>query len=156
VEETAINRIEWHAPEYDHQEKSPDFLWTVGIAAGVVCILALWFHNYVFAIFVLISGVCLIFFSTREPHIMHFIIDNEGINLGRDTHPWKTITGFNLIEHDSRTKLIILTTKRFMPMYTIPLPNELSQEIKESLLKKVPLIELEESASMKFMEKLGF
>jgi hypothetical protein len=51
---------------------------------------------------------------------------------------------------------LIELDKYLLPIYTIPLPIELLSKVKESLLKISTNIELEESKSMKFMEKIGF
>ena len=56
MEEIALEKIEWQAPEYKHEEKSMDFLWAIGLIALVMCGFAVWKANYVFAIFLLISG----------------------------------------------------------------------------------------------------
>ncbi len=154
--EITLRTIEWHAPEYSHKEKSADFLWAIGLVALVGAGLALWFHNYLFAIFIVISGISLIFFSIRKPEEMAFSISTDGIAVGKDKYSWTTIKGFNIKKGDPYNKLMIVTSKYFLPVYTIPLPQGLRNEVEEDLLKVIPSIEMEESRSMLFMEKLGF
>ncbi len=156
MEEKNIRIMEWEAPEYTHKEKSMDFLWTIALIALAVAILALWFHNYVFAIFILISGACLIFFTLRKPENMHFAISTEGVQMGKDKHPWKSIKSFDIKNGEPYNKLMIVTSRYFLPVYAIPLPQSLAKEVTEDLLTVIPRIEMEESRSMLFMEKLGF
>ena len=156
MEEITIDTIEWQAPEYTHKKKSADFLWTIGLVAIIGCIIALWFHNYVFAIFIFISGACLILFTLREPQEISFSIGSDGIHMGKDKYAWATIKGFAIKKSGDSSKLMIVTSKYFLPVYTIPLPSNLVEEVKEVLLKVVPAVEIEESRSMLFMEKLGF
>jgi hypothetical protein len=156
MEEIIIAPIEWSAPEYSHKERNPDWFWAIGLSTIVACILALWFRNYLFAIFLLISGACLILFTLRHPEEVSFSIKTEGITIGKDIYAWKTIKGFSIKRNPSQDKLLILTSKKFLPTYTIPIPGNLTEEIYNSLLKVTPNIELEESRSMLFMEKLGF
>lgn len=156
MEEIVINKIEWTAPEYNHEEKSMDFLWAIGVVAIVVCIVAIWFKNYIFSVFVLVSGATLILFSIRHPHEITFSVETKGLTMGKTTYPWKDIKGFHIKKENSKSVLIIELIKYFLPVYTIPLPIELVDSVRESLLKVIPYKELEESKSMKFMEKLGF
>jgi hypothetical protein len=78
--------------------------------------------------------------------------------MGKDLHPWKNIKSFNIKnnEADLQAKLLIETSKYFLPIYTIPLPKERVSHVKETLLKVIPRSEINESKSMVFMEKLGF
>lgn len=156
MEEIVINPIEWSAPEYTHKERGMDWFWTIGLIALVAAIIAVWFHSYVFAIFILISGTCLILFTMREPQMMTFVVKTEGIKVGKDEHAWSSIKGFNIKSGTPYSKLLLLTSKKFLPLYTIPFPQELNQELRETLQKVVPAMELGESQSMLFAEKLGF
>lgn len=156
MEEIVITPIEWSAPEYNHKKRSNDWLWSIGLTALVGAVLAVWFHNYVFAIFILISGACLILFTIREPQSITFVVKTEGITIGKDEHIWKDIKGFDIKKGEPYHKLLIMTSKKFLPIYTIPFPSDLSSQLKEALNKVTPKIDLEESRSMVFMEKLGF
>ncbi len=155
MEEIIIDKIEWNAPEYDHKEKNNDWFWTIGLITFVVCGIAIWLHNYVFAIFLLLSGASLILFTIRHPQEITFSIETKGLTMGRDTHEWKTIKSFNIKKGDINSKLLIETGKYFLPIYTIPLPNDLVNKVKETLLKVAENKELDESRSMLFVEKLG-
>ena len=156
MEEIIIDKIEWSAPEYKHEEKSIDFLWTIGLTAIIACIVALWLKNYLFAVFIFISGITLILFSIRHPQDINFSIETEGLSLGKDKYDWKKIKGFNIKKEKGESVLLVEIDKYLLPVYTIPLPIKLADQVKESLLKVTQGKELEESKSMKFMEKLGF
>ncbi|MFA6392734.1 MAG: hypothetical protein WCW54_01455 [Candidatus Paceibacterota bacterium] len=156
MEEIILEKTEWQAPEYKHKDKSVDFIWTIGVVALVMLGLAIWQSNYVFAVFIFISGSTLILFSIREPDNINFIIETSGLSLGKDKYEWKKIKGFHIKKEGTSAILLIEINKYFLPVYTIPLPIELVDQVRESLMKVIPNIELEESKSMKFMEKLGF
>ncbi len=156
MEEIALNTIEWSAPEYDHKERSVDWFWTIGLVTLIATIVAIWFASYVFAIFIFISGGCLIMFTLRPPLEINFSIETEGLTIGKDMYEWKNLKGFNIKKKKESAKLLIETRKYFLPVYTIPLPMDLIDEVKDELKKVIPNIELEESKSMQFMEKLGF
>jgi len=156
MEEIIIDKIEWSAPEYKHKEKSIDFLWAIGLGAIIAFGLAIWFHNYLFAVFLLVAGGSLILFSVRHPEEVHFVIETSGITLGKDKYTWKMVKGFNIKKEEDSAVLLIELDKYLLPVYTIPLPIDEIPRVKESLLKIIPSLELDESKSMKFMEKIGF
>jgi len=158
MDEIKINTIEWSAPEYSHKERDNDWFWTIGLIAIVGCGVAIWLHNYIFAIFIFISGCCLIMFTMRPPQEVTFIVETKGLTMGRDLHIWKSIKSFNIKDDESYTyaKLLIETGKHFLPIYTLPLPKDKINEMKETLLKVIPKSDINESQSMLFMEKLGF
>ena len=156
MEEIIIDRLEWQAPEYAHKEREIDFFWTIGLVSLVGVIATLWMHDYLFAVFIIISCFCLILFTSRPPQDIEFSIDTQGITLGKDTYSWRNIRGFDVKSGDPYMKLIIETDKRFLPTYTIPLPRELTDEVRMSLIKIIPNIEIEESQTMLFVEKIGF
>ena len=155
MDEIILETIEWEAPEYNHKKRTPDFLWTIGLTSIVLAIAAIWFGNLVFAIFVLVAGASLIMFNVREPNQMGFAIKTEGLVVGKDKYEWKNIKGFNIIKGDLYGKLLIETTKYFLPVYTIPLPTSIVEEVKTELSKVIPKAEIKESASMAFAEKIG-
>ncbi len=155
-EEVTIDKIKWSALEYNHKERSTDWYWTMGLITLVICIIALWTKSYLFAIFIVISGSALMLFSVRHPEEIIFSIETEGLTMNKDKYEWSRIKGFDIKKRDGVSKLLIETNKHFLPTYTLPIPNNMLPQIKESLLKVIPKIELKESQSMLFMEKIGF
>lgn len=157
MEEIVIEKTEWTAPEYSHKDRSIDWFWSVGILAFLGAIVAVWFHGYIFAIFIILSGASLIFFNAREPEMINFSIGTEGFIVKKEKHTWKEIQGFSIKEKSDEEydKLLLLTSKKFLPVYTIPFPKEIRNVLDESLKKVSKKIELEESRSMAFMDKIG-
>ncbi|MEK7585700.1 MAG: hypothetical protein AAB477_00475 [Patescibacteria group bacterium] len=161
MEEVTIKTIEWQGKEYNHKKRGADFLWTIGLIAFVGAVIAIFMGNYVFAIFILISGACLIMFTIREPGDINFSIKTEGLSIGKDNYPWKSLKSFDIKSGlpaqsgESYSKLLVHTSRHFLPIYTIPLPSGIKSEVRESLLKFIPQSEIEESRSMQFAEKLG-
>ena len=156
MDEIVLESIEWQAPEYNHKKKTPDFLWTIGLIAFAVAVVSLWFGNIVFAIFVILAGASLIMFTVREPGQMNFSIKTEGLGVGKEKYEWKNIKGFNIIKGEVYGKLLIETSKYFLPVYAIPFPISMEEQIKTELSKVIQKIEIKESASMAFAEKIGF
>ena len=158
MDEIKLNTISWQAPEYTHKERGNDWFWTIGIVTIVACGIALWLHNNVFAIFLLVSGGCLIMFTLRHPQDVTYVIETKGLSMGKDLYEWKGLKSFNIKNDDKSEypKLLIETSKYFLPVYTIPVPKEQAEEVKQTILQVLPRSEIDESKSMVFMEKLGF
>ena len=158
MDEIQIKTTQWSAPEYSHKERDNDWFWTLGLVTLVACGITLWFHNYLFALFIFISGCCLIMFTLRHPQDVTYIIETKGLSMGKDLFPWKSLKSFNIKkgEGEENAKLLIETSKYMLPIYTIPLPKEFEEEVKESILAILPRSEIDESPSMVFMEKMGF
>jgi hypothetical protein len=87
---------------------------------------------------------------------MTFVIETSGLSLGKDKYEWKKIKGFHIKKESDKAVLLVEINKYLLPVYTIPLPLDIADQVRDSLTKVIPNIELEESKSMKFMEKLGF
>jgi len=155
-EEIILDTINWTAPEYIHKERHIDFYWTIGVVALIAVVIAIWKHNYVFAIFLALAGFMLIMFTSRKPEDLTYEINTTGIKLHNEIFEWKKIKGFDIIKNGMGTKLLIEIDKYFLPVYTIPLPDELTEQVDKNLMKVIPNIELKESGIMLFMEKIGF
>jgi len=158
MDEVTINTINWASPEYTHKERSNDWFWLLGLVTIIACGLALWQHNNMFAVFIFISGCCIVMFNIKHPQNLNYIIETKGLTMGKDFHSWKSLKSFNIKNNDTDAyaKLLVETSKYFLPIYTIFLPKEMEKEVKEELLKVLPKSEINESGSMVFMEKLGF
>lgn len=158
MNEIHIETIKWSAPEYLHKEHSNDWFWTIGLLAILGCIAAIWFGNYIFAIFIFISGISLIMFTARPPKMFNFSIDAKGIKADRDEFVWKNLKGFNIKEVESGEfdKLLIETDKNFLPIYTFMVPKDIVESAKDEISKKINRIDIDESRTTQFAEKIGF
>jgi len=156
MEEIILKKTEWSALEYKHEEKSIDFFWALGLISVVFCIVAIWYQNYLFGVFILVAGGSLFLFTIRHPKEIMYSIETSGLTMGKDKYMWKDVVGFHIKKEENTGFLLIKIKKYLLPVYTIPLPFDLIPEVRESLTKVTPNIELEESRAVKFMEKIGF
>jgi hypothetical protein len=156
MEEIRLDTITWSIPEYDHKDRSVDWFWGVGIAVFLAFGIALFTGNYMFGLFILVAGGSLMLFSARPPQNISITIETNGFTMGTESYGWKKVQGFKIKKDNTGAKLIVHIDKKFLPVYTLRLPNELVAQVNENLLKVVPLEEeLDESPSMVFMEKIG-
>jgi hypothetical protein len=157
-EQLKIETVKWSAPEYLHKEHSNDWFWTIGLVAIVGCLAAIWFESYLFAIFIFISGLSLIMFAGKKPQIFEFTIDNKGLKVNKEDFAWKDIKSFNIkdLEDNEYNKLLIETTKNFIPIYTFLIPKDITDQATDEILKLIKKSEIDESRTIQFAEKVGF
>ena len=98
----------------------------------------------------------LIVFSTIHPKECSFEINKDGIFIDKDLFIYKNIKGFKILDANPYSKLIIETNKYFLPIYMIPVPHGLEEEVYTTLLQIITETEIDETHSSRFMEKIGF
>lgn len=156
MDEGKSQSISWVAPEYIHRPKSVDFLWGVGLLGLAGSVTAMIFGNVIFGIFIILSAVMLIIFSVKHPNEANFEINKDGILFDKEMHKYKNIKGFKIKEANPYSKLLIETNRYFLPLYTLPLPHELEDDVYNVLSQIIPEEDIEETHSSKFMDKIGF
>jgi hypothetical protein len=148
--------LKWQAPEYHHYQRSADWFWAVGIIVVCVVVLAFIFDNALFGILILLSAAVLIFYTLRVPHDVEYEINERGIAINGDLHPYLTIEAFWLETRMGEPKIILKSKKTIMPYIVIPVHEDSADEIATILREFLEEKELTEPASHKIMEYLGF
>ena len=149
-----IQPFSWTAYEYNHIPRSIDWFWGLGLLTIVGAIAAIYFGNYLFAIFILVAGFVLILLNLRHPQEIEFKINQEGITVAGKIYEYKDIKGFTVLEKNS-PKLLIETTQYFLPVITLPIPSDHTKTIRATLSDILPELELKESHTVILIEKLG-
>lgn len=149
--------LEWNAPEYPHQKKSVDWYWAVGIITIAGTVASFIFNNYLFGMFVLISGILAFYFSIRKPEDMHFSITGKGIIAGTIKYTYEGIKFFAIERKQEHSMLLLLTERVFMPIVTVPIPIALEQQIFDIMIGHgIEEEDLREPGIYKLLEKAGF
>jgi hypothetical protein len=148
--------LTWQAPEYNHYDRTPDWFWAVGIIAVSIAILAFVYHNALFGILILLSTGILVFYTLREPDMVNYEINQRGVTVGKDLHPYLTIESFWVETRGGEPKVILKSKKNLMPYIIIPIHEESADDISDVLREFIEEKELQEPTSHKVMEYLGF
>jgi hypothetical protein len=148
--------LTWQAPEYSHYKRSTDWFWAVGIITICIAILAFVFHNALFGILILLSAGILVFYTIREPGTVEYEINQRGIVIGKELHPYLTIEAFWIETRTGEPKIILRSKKNVLPYIIIPLHEESVDDVASVLSEFLEEKELQEPASHKIMEYLGF
>src|SRR3989338_6162006 len=59
--------LEWEGREYDHNPKSTDWYWALGIIAVAGTVASVLFGNYLLALLIIIAAVALAFHAAKRP-----------------------------------------------------------------------------------------
>lgn len=116
--------IEWEGREYDHDPKSSDWYWALGIIAVAGSIASLLFGNFLLAILIIIAAVAIALHAAKEPPVHTFRLVDDGLVVGEDLHPYERMHSFTVLEDisgDLPPVLSIKTESWHSPHLMIPL-----------------------------------
>jgi hypothetical protein len=116
--------LEWEGREYDHNPKSADWYWSLGIVAVACTIAAALFGNYLLAALVIIAAIALALHASKEPPIHRFRLVEEGVIIGDDLHAFERMASFSVLEDvkdEFPPMLSIKTDSWLSPHLIIPL-----------------------------------
>ena len=132
--------FEWEGVEYEHNPKSGDWYWAVGIVATAAVIASILFANYLLAVLVVIAAVTLALHAAKHPPTHRFAITEEGLVIDNDLHPYEHMRSFAMLEYiegDGTPVLSIKTESWFSPHLLIPLNNVDADAMYEHLLIRI-------------------
>ncbi len=156
--DTITEKISWQGYEYDHNEKSSDWFWALGIIALSSAVTAIIFKNILFALLIIIAAFTVALFAAKKPHLTHFEINRHGVSIDDTLYPFKTLEAFWIDEDEHGHHSLILKSERLMtPYIIIPLTESIAPEdIRDTLLTKLDEEELHEPIFHKALEFFGF
>ena len=112
--------LEWEGREYDHNPKSADWYWALGIIAVAGALAAILFGNYLFAALVVIAAAALALRAAKEPPLHRFRLVEKGIVVDDELHPFERMTSFSVLED---------IDGKFPPMISIKIESWLSPHL---------------------------
>jgi hypothetical protein len=132
--------LEWEGREYDHNPKSADWYWVLGIVAVASTVAAILFGNYLLAALVVIAAVALALHASKVPRLHRFRLVEEGIMIGEDVHTFDRMMSFSVLEDvkgELPPMLSIKTESWLSPHLIIPLDGVDADAIYEYFLNHV-------------------
>lgn len=160
--ENRDEKLTWTALEYEERERTPDWFWALGIIVVTSSIASAIYENYFFAILLLLGGSLLGFFATKKPDTVSYELNDKGLKIRDRFYPYENIKSFYVQvdlkkEKNQKPILFIHTERMFMPIITVPIEEELAEDIHTVMTtQNIPEVEMKEHVSEKIMEVLGF
>ena len=148
--------ISWDAPEHHHTEKNNDWYWAVGIITFTSTALAFIFGNVMFGILIIIGVFSLLVHAAKKPDMVHVEINDRGIVVDKTLYTFLNLESFWIDAHVEPAKIILKSTKTFMPYVTIYITDVNKEKVREILLKYIAETEHSEPLSQIILERFGF
>lgn len=89
---------EWTGREYDHNPKSADWYWVLGIVAVVGVIVSILLSSYLLSLLIIIAAATIALHAAKEPPLHRFRLVENGLLIGDEPHPFERMTSFSVLE----------------------------------------------------------
>jgi len=150
------DHITWSTLEYPIREKTTDWYWALGIMAVAGAVASYILANILFSILIILGAFTVAVYGARHPHMVEFEIDRRGIRSGATLYPHSSLTSFWVIEGSEESKILLQSSKVFMPYIVIPLGGENPEMVREVLLNYLKEEEHVEPFAQRIMDYLRF
>lgn len=148
--------LSWSAHEFEHKERHPDWLWTVGLVFALGATVAFFYGNIFFGIFLVIAGAVTIIYALQKPKLLSIEIKEKELAINGEPIPFEGITQFWLDETSKPDKLLLQVKGSFVPILSFPLDGVTAEAVRAALKPHVPEAFLRESRSIKLFDRFGF
>ena len=105
-------KIKWVAPEYEFHEKNPEWYWALGIITVALVLATVILHNFLFAVFAVLTGFSVGLYGARSTRITLHEINSGGVSLGNRNFNYENIDHFWINYNPPVQKELILESKK--------------------------------------------
>jgi hypothetical protein len=148
--------LEWHSPEHHFDKKTNDWYWILGVIVLGASVLAFYFDNFLFGIFIIIAGLTISMLSYKETKVVPIKIVTKGIIFGKFLYPWMSYRSFWIEdEHIHGYRILMHPVNSYLPLTVIPINEEVDlNDVRDILLEFLAEEFLQESLVHKWFDKL--
>ncbi|MHB8660995.1 MAG: hypothetical protein ACYC75_03660 [Minisyncoccota bacterium] len=136
--------LEWPGREYDHNPKSADWYWVLGIVAVASIIAAILFSDYLLAVLIIVAAAALALHAAKKPPLHRFRLIEKGLVIGEELHPFERMISFSVLEDvegELPPVLSIKTESWLSPHLVIPLAGVDADAVYAYFLQHVDEVE---------------
>jgi len=151
-----MTKLSWHAPEYIHTEKNPDWYWIVAIVTVTIALIAIILNNVIFALLIIVSSFTLTLLAGRKPERVHIEISERRISVGKIHYNYAELDSFWVEKRHVFPKLVLKSKKVFLPYVNILIEEVEPEKVREVLSDHLPEEEHVEPLFEKILVYLGF
>lgn len=116
--------FEWEGQEYEHNPKSADWYWALGIVAVAAVIAAILFSSYLIALLIMAAAVTIALHGAKHPPVHRFRVVDHGLMIGEELYPYGDMISFSVLEdiEDEFPPLLSIKNNHWLtPHLMIPL-----------------------------------
>jgi len=149
--------LRWTAYEHEHIERGSDWFWALGIVAVSIAVTSILFHDFLFAILILVAAFTLALLAKKPPDLTKFEISDRGIRVNDTLHRYDEIISFWIEEEITphRPLLLIDTTKPLAPNLIIPIEHIDPSLVRAFLQERTTETPMKEPLAHKILEFFG-
>lgn len=148
--------LRWEAYEHEHIERGSDWYWALGIIAACAAVTSIIFGNFLFALLILVAAFTIGIIARQPPELHEFELNQKGIRIGKNFHPFDTIISFWVDDELAEPLLLVDTTTFMSPNLVIPIGDIDPETIREHLRERVDEKPMKEPLAHKILEFFGF
>lgn len=146
IKQQELINIEWQAPEFEKYEKGPGWFISVGAIALIIFTISLMTKNFIFAFLIILAVFIIFIYALKEPRIIKFKIDGQGLNIDEKFYRWEELKSFWIFYEPPQLNYLSIESKRWtMPLIKISLKEQDPVAIRQALIKFIPEEKQEES-----------
>lgn len=148
--------LRWSAYEHEHIERDSDWFWALGIVAICAAVVAVLFHDFFFAILIVLAATTIGMLARTPPDLMEFELSDRGIKAGGTMHRFEEVLSFWVEDHNVERPLLLVDTTKFMsPNLIIPIEGIDPHVVREYLRARVEEVPMKEPVAHKILEFFG-
>lgn len=135
--------IQWQAPEYVQERRSP--WWFIGfwlVVAVLMALAAFAMKSISFAVLVPVMAAALMIYSHRPPRMISYVLSPKGLYINEKLHPLGEFRSFGVAQDESIPGLSLIPVRRFRPSLTVHFPVEAGEAIVDMLGSRIPMQEV--------------
>lgn len=156
--------IVWQAPEFEYYRKDVSWYWLSLIISIILLALSIWQKNFLFAVFVIIAWLVIVYSANRLPNVWSFKIDEKGIEISlpktkdnQKFYPYSEIEGFDIHPASDQYKELVLKVKsKLSPYLKINITANDEEKIKNFLQQYISKEEYNSSLADSFSKLIRF
>jgi hypothetical protein len=90
--------FEWEGREYEHNPKSADWYWALGIVAVAGSVASILFANYLLVVLIVVAAVTISLHGTKHPPLHRFRVVEHGLIIGEELFHFEHMVSFSVLE----------------------------------------------------------
>lgn len=121
--------LNWQITEL--KNSNDNHLWRLGLLAGIICLIAIFFKNFLLVGIIIIGVIALIFNKKEAPQDQLVKLSAKGLLIGREFFPMANLSSFFILEEENI--LIVKIDRLLSPTLLVPLNNISAEEVRDLL-----------------------
>ncbi len=149
--------MEWQTLEHSYTEKTNDWYASAILISGSLIALEFLFNNFLLITLTIIATITFLLMAAKRPSEVSVRVKKNGIQVGDTLFPYQMLDGFSIIEYTPEKRLLLRSSRTFMPLIVVHIADDVdTEELHDLLTRYLPEQELHESIPQLLMERLGF